>query len=186
MCLHNYSLDKASLPVLQPNRSSHIAGMIVTMQRLRKEKPVSLGRHRRACTICAHPERFEIEQAFVTWASPAAIAQQYGLADRATVYRHAHALQLFPKRQQNIRAALERIIERVGDVEVTATAVVAAVQTLAKINAAGRWIAPAEQINLHQLFERMTHEELEIYARDGELPGWFIDLAKREGHNSSL
>jgi hypothetical protein len=49
------------------------------MQRLRKERPVSLGRHRRACTICAHPERFEIEQAFVTWASPAAIAQQYGV-----------------------------------------------------------------------------------------------------------
>src|ERR1019366_7105991 len=49
--LHNYSLDKASLAVLQPNRSSHIAEMIVTMQRLRKEKPVSLGRHRRTCTI---------------------------------------------------------------------------------------------------------------------------------------
>jgi len=143
------------------------------MQRLRKEKPVSIGRHRRACTICAHPERFEIEHAFVTWASPAAIAQQYGLADRASVYRHAHALQLFPKRQQNISAALERIIERVADVEVTASAVVAAVQTLAKINASGQWIAPAEQINLHQLFERMTHAELEAYATDAKLPSWF-------------
>jgi hypothetical protein len=160
--------------------------MKVPMLRLRKEKPVSLGRHRRSCTICAHTERLEIEQAFVTWASPAAIAQQYGLADRASVYRHAHALQLFPKRQQNIRAALERIIERVGDIEVTASAVVAAVQTLAKINAAGRWIDPTEQVSLHQLFERMTRAELEIYARDGELPGWFSDLAKREGHNSSL
>jgi hypothetical protein len=153
---------------------------------LRKEKPVSLGRHRRTCTICAHPERFEIERAFVTWASPAAIAKQYGLADRASVYRHAHAFQLFPKRLQNVRAALERIIEKVGDVEVTAPAVVAAVQTLAKINAAGRWIAPAEQVNLHRLFERMTREELEIYAREGELPGWFTDLAKGEGYNSSL
>jgi hypothetical protein len=160
--------------------------MIVTMQRLRKEKPVSLGRHRRTCTICAHPERFEIEQAFVTWASPAAIAKQYGLADRASVYRHAHALQLFPKRLQNVRAALERIIERVGDVEVTATSVVAAVQTLAKINAAGQWIAPAEQVNLHQLFERMTHEELEIYATDGKLPSWFTDLTKGQGNYSSL
>lgn len=84
------------------------------------------------------------------------------------------------------KSALERIIERVGDVEVTATAVVAAVQTLAKINAAGRWIAPAEQISLHQLFERMTREELEIYARDGELPSWFIDLTKREGNHSPL
>ena len=156
------------------------------MQRLRKEKPVSLGRHRRACTICAHPERFEIEQAFVTWASPAAIAQQYGLTDRASVYRHAHALQLFPKRLQNVRAALERIIERVGDVEVTAPAVVAAVQTLAKINATGRWMDPTEQVSLHQLFERMTREELEIYARDGELPSWFSDLTKREGNHSSL
>jgi hypothetical protein len=153
---------------------------------MRKEKPVSLGRHRRTCTICAHPEQFEIEQAFVTWASPAAIAQQYGLADRATVYRHAHALRLFPKRLQNVRVALERIIERVGDIEVTASAVVTAVQTLAKINAAGRWIDPAEQVSLHQLFERMTRAELEIYARDGELPGWFSDLAKREGHKSSL
>jgi hypothetical protein len=171
--------------VLQPNRSS-IAGMVVTMQRLRKEKPVSLGRHRRTCTICAHPEQFEIEQAFVTWASPAAIAQQYGIADRASVYRHAHALQLFPKRLQNVRAALERIIERVGDVEVTATSVVAAVQTLAKINAAGQWIAPAEQVTLHQLFERMTPEELEIYATDGELPSWFSDLMKREGNHPPL
>lgn len=156
------------------------------MQRPKQEKPVSLGRHRRTCTICAHPERFEIEQAFVTWVSPATIAQQYGLADRASVYRHAHALQLFPKRQQNVRAALERIIERVGDVEVTASAVVAAVQTLAKINAAGRWIDPTEQVSLHQLFERMTRAELEIYARDGGLPSWFIDLTKREGNQSSL
>ena len=156
------------------------------MQRLRIAKPVSLGRHRRTCTICAHPERFEIEQAFVSWASPAAIAQQYGLADRATVYRHAHALQLFPKRQQNIRAALERIIERVGDTEVTASAVVSAVQALAKINAAGRWIDPTEQVTLRQLFERMTREELEIYARDGELPSWFIDLTKRDGSHPSL
>jgi hypothetical protein len=156
------------------------------MQRLRKERPVSLGRHRRACTICAHPERFEIEQAFVTWASPAAIAKEYGLADRASVYRHAHALQLFPKRQQSIRSALERIVEKVGDVEVTASAVVAAVQTLAKINAAGQWIAPAEQVSLHQLFERMTHEELEIYATDGTLPSWFTDLTKREGNHSPL
>jgi hypothetical protein len=156
------------------------------MQKWRKEKPVSVGRHRRTCTICAHAERFEIEQAFVTWASPAAIAQQYGLGDRATVYRHAHALQLFPKRRQNVRAALERIIERVGDVEVTASAIVAAIQTLAKIDESGRWIPPAEQVSLHELFERMTREELELYAREGKLPSWFVDLTERKGAHSSL
>jgi hypothetical protein len=88
-------------------------------------KRASLGRHR---AVCAHPERMEIEAEFVAWRSPAALAQQYGLADRAGVYRHAHALGLFTRRQQNVRAALERIIEKSGEVEVTATALVAALQ----------------------------------------------------------
>lgn len=163
-----------------------ITSEMVPMRGSRKEKPVSLGRHRRTCAICAHPERFEIERAFVSWESPAAIAQQFGIAHRASVYRHAHALELFPKRQQNVRAALERIIERVGDVEVTASAVVAAVQALAKINAAGRWIDSTERVSLHELFEKMTRQELETYARDGSLPDWFVDLTRREGSHSLL
>jgi hypothetical protein len=36
----------------------------------------------------------EIEADFISWRSPTAIAQEYGLADRASVYRHAHALGL--------------------------------------------------------------------------------------------
>jgi hypothetical protein len=64
-----------------------------------------------------------IESDFISWRSPAAIAQDYGLADRTSVYRHAHALGLFPKRQRNVRAALEKIIERAGEVDVTAPAV---------------------------------------------------------------
>ena len=39
----------------------------------------------------------EIEGDFISWRSPAAIATEYGLADRASVYRHAHALGLFDK-----------------------------------------------------------------------------------------
>jgi hypothetical protein len=96
------------------------------------EKPVSLSRHSRNCGVCAHPEREEIEDRFVAWQSPSSIAQDFGLADRSTVYRHAHAFGLFPKRQRNIRAALERIIERAGEVDVTTSAVVAAVQAYSK------------------------------------------------------
>jgi acyl-CoA reductase-like NAD-dependent aldehyde dehydrogenase len=70
-------------------------------------------------------------------------------------------------------AALERIIEHVGEVDVTAQAVVTAVQAYAKINAQGQWIDRTEQVNLNELFERMTQEELEMYARDGQLPVWF-------------
>ena len=84
---------------------------------------VSLGRHGRNCSVCSHPKRAEVEAEFVSWRSPGAIAQEYGLADRASVYRHAHALGLFAKRQRNVRAALEKIIEKAGDVEVSADAV---------------------------------------------------------------
>jgi hypothetical protein len=136
-------------------------------------KRVSLGRHKRNCSICGHPHRDEIEAEFIAWRSPESLARQYGLADRASVYRHAHALGLFAKRQRNVRAALERIIEKAGEVEVTSAAVVAAIQTYAKINAAGEWIEPGERLTLHELYERMTREELDAYARDGKLPAWF-------------
>jgi len=134
---------------------------------------ISLGRHQRACSVCAHQQREEIKAAFIGWRSPAAIAEEYGLADRASVYRHAHALGLFQKRQRNVRAALERIIEKAGEVDVTASAVVAAVQAYAKINAAGEWIDRTETVSLNQLFERMSTAELEAYAQTGIQPGWF-------------
>ena len=136
-------------------------------------KSVNLGRHRRYCKICSHERRDEIEQDFIAWKSPIAIAEEYGLADRMNVYRHANALGLFEKRRRNIRAALERIIERAGDVEVTASAVVAAIQEWAKINAQGQWIDRSEHVNLNELFDRMTRDELEAYARDAKLPDWF-------------
>ena len=136
-------------------------------------KTANLGRHRRACTVCKHPDCAEIETAFVAWESAASISAQYGIADRSTVYRHAHALGLFEKRRRNIRAALERIIEKAGDVDVTASAVVSAVQAYAKINAAGEWIERTETVSLNQLFEKMSTPELEEYAQSGTLPAWF-------------
>ena len=127
--------------------------------------------------MCGHERREEIEAAFVGWRSPPAIAEEYGLADRASVYRHAHALGLFPKRQKNIRAALERIIEKAGEVDVTASAVVAVVQAYAKINAAGEWIDRTETTSMNDLFDRMTSDELEEYAQTGALPEWFRAMA---------
>jgi hypothetical protein len=137
---------------------------------------VSLGRHKRYCTICAHENCAEIEADFIAWKSPAIIAEEYDLADRSSVYRHAHAFGLFEKRKRNVRAALERIIEKSGEVEVTASAVVAAVQAYAKINANGQWVDQSQQINLNELFERKSQKELEEYERDGSLPWWFTQI----------
>jgi hypothetical protein len=142
-----------------------------------ESKAINLGRHQRNCSICHHERRAEIEAEFVAWRSPASIAEEYGLADRSSVYRHAHAFGLFAKRQRNVRAALERIIEKSGEVDVTASAVVAAIQTYSKINASGQWIDRNEQVSLNDLFDRMSREELESYARDGELPRWFSEVA---------
>ena len=142
------------------------------------EKPVNLGRHKRNCSVCAHAQREGIESDFISWRSPAAIAAEYGLGDRTSVYRHAHALGLFAKRQKNIRAALERIIEKAGEVEVTASAVVQAIATYSKINAAGQWIDRTEHVSLNDLFDRMSNGELEEYALNGTLPDWFETVSK--------
>ena len=48
---------------------------------------------------------------------------------------------------------------------------VAAIQAYAKINAAGQWVGRSENVSLNELFDRMSKEQLEKYARDGELPG---------------
>ena len=142
---------------------------------LMSTKKPSLGRHRRTCSVCRHVKCAEIETDFIAWRSPAAITEEYGLSDRSSIYRHAHALGLFAKRQRNVRAALERIIEHAGEVEVTAASVVAAVQAYSKINAVGQWIDRNETVDLNEIFDRMTREELEAYAHDGTLPGWFTD-----------
>jgi hypothetical protein len=66
-----------------------------------------------------------------------------------------------------------RVIERVDSVDVTASAVVAAIGAYAKINSAGEWIDRTETVSLNGLFDRMCTQELEAYAQTGALPGWF-------------
>lgn len=134
---------------------------------------MNLVRHEQNCSICSHQQRHEIEREFVEWTSPLRIAEDFSLPDRKTVYRHARACGLLSKRDRNIRAGLAKIIEKGGEVEVTAAAVVAAIQAYSKINSIGQWVDRNEHINLNELFDRMTREELERYAMGGKLPDWF-------------
>src|SRR5271167_2211948 len=136
----------------------------MTTKRRTSTGTVSKGRHEHQCRICSHPKRDEIEQSFVAWVSPAQVAKKYSVS-RDGVYRHAHVFGLMDKRRRNVRTALERIIERAGEVDVTAAAVVAAVQAYSKINATGQWVDRSEHLNLNDLFERMNLQELEAYAR---------------------
>jgi len=144
-------------------------------------RSLNLGRHSALCRICAHARRQEIEDDFIDWVSPAKIAVDYKLSDRSSVYRHAHALNLFPKRRRNNRAVLERILERVDDVEVSASAIVAAVQAYAKINARGEWVEREETLNLDDIFEKMNLDELKAFAVDGKLPAWAEEAIREAG-----
>jgi hypothetical protein len=87
-----------------------------------------LAAHRARCGICKHPECEEIEREFLDWVSPREIAENWKLASYRAIYRHAHAVGLFERRRKNRLAALEAIIERVREVPVTASAVVAAIR----------------------------------------------------------
>jgi hypothetical protein len=138
-------------------------------------KTAALNRHRGQCGICSHAQCKEIEAAFVAWESPEKIAVEFGLSHRTTVYRHAKAFGINLKRQQNIRVPLERIIERASDptLQVTGATVVQAIAVYGKLNAQGQLIERRETVNLNELFERMTLQEKETYAREGKLPDWF-------------
>jgi hypothetical protein len=110
---------------------------------LPKKRSASVDRHKRKCTICRHPEREAIEQDYLEWRSPEAIARDYGIADHSSVYRHIHATGLRHKRLSPVRAALESIIERAADAKnITGDTIVRAVWAYAHINDSGQWIDP--------------------------------------------
>jgi hypothetical protein len=136
----------------------------------------NFNRHVSQCSICAHPRYDDIERDFISWISPAKIATEYKLRDRSAVYRHALALDLGPRRDRNIRAALGRIIEKVDDVRATPGAVVQAIALYARMNARGELVGRDEQVGSHELFSKMNSDELKAYIKDGTLPSWFPRL----------
>jgi hypothetical protein len=129
-------------------------------------------KHSAACTICSHSDKDEIEREWIAWGNTSQLAKKFHVS-RDSLYRHAHALNLFEKRRRNLRAGLERIVEKADSVQVNASAVVAAATALAKINGQGAWIERVESLDVNALFDKMSAAELESYARDGNLPEWF-------------
>jgi hypothetical protein len=104
-------------------------------------------RHQRKCSVCRHPERDAIEEAFLHWQSPNEIAIQHDLSDEASIYRHAHATGLFARRDCNLRFALANFIERVNEIQVvTPGAIVRAVRAYTRISKTGEWVEPPRQI----------------------------------------
>ncbi len=101
--------------------------------------------HERRCTICRHAERSAIEDEFIHWHAPGHIAADYQVS-RAAIFRHAHATNLFERRNRKIRFALGHLIERVCDVEPTADSVVRAIHAFCRVNDDGHWVEPPSHV----------------------------------------
>jgi len=101
---------------------------------------LNLAQHRRRCAVCKHPELEAIEEAFIQWRRVLWITREFDLPNRSSVYRHAHALGLFPRREAGLRFALEHVIEMAESVQPNASAVVEAVRTYAHLDHSGHWI----------------------------------------------
>ena len=145
----------------------------------------NIRRHKLLCRVCTHPQRDEIEREFISWGSPAKIAADYGLANRAAIYRHAHALKLYEKRNLNLCGALARVIEKVDTVPVNAAAIMKAIVLLEKMTAEGKVEEVDDKNSRSELFACMNGAELEAYAKDGTLPSWFKEPKKSSSSNGS-
>jgi hypothetical protein len=81
------------------------------------------------------------------------------LNDWRAIYRHAHAAGLFKRRRRTFRCALEHILERSDEVNLTAAGFVTAIRAYASLNDAGDWTEPPKRIIV-------TNE----YVRDASQP----------------
>ena len=106
----------------------------------------SLSHHQRKCTICRHPDRETIEEMFVHWHSASRIYSRFMLPDRSTIYDHAHATGLYAKRRRNLRYALEHVIERADQCDISSHGIVAAIKAYASLTTSGEWIEPARRV----------------------------------------
>jgi len=109
--------------------------------RTKTQTEIDLSHHARRCTICHHPERESIEEAFCQWRKVKFIAREFNATGGPTaIYRHARALNLFKQRNLTLRSSLEFVIEQSECIVPTAEGLVKAIRAYTRINDAGQWI----------------------------------------------
>ena len=111
----------------------------------RRNSPVSLSHHARKCAICKHPDRQAIDDDFINWRSHHAMAVEYQLPVRSSLYRHAEATGLLARRRRNLRGVAERILEQVADAPPSAASVLRALRIFTQITEDGQWVDPPKR-----------------------------------------
>jgi hypothetical protein len=145
---------------------------------LQKKQP-SLGRHKRRCTVCHHPERDLIEQEFLRWSSPYEISEAFDLKDPSSIYRHAHAFGLFARRRLNVRCVAEQILEGADSVKPTGNSVLRALRAFTQITDEGQWVEPPKRVVVTHVVRTISadaihhpgaHHNRKIRANPPQLP----------------
>lgn len=105
--------------------------------------PPDFSRHARRCVVCAHPDRDAIEGDFIRWASPSAMAKTYKIADRASIYRHAHSTGLFNRRKREVGRVLETVLENVEQCPIDSfDTIIRAARLYTRLDSTGTWVEP--------------------------------------------
>ena len=115
----------------------------------------AIERHSRKCSICRHPERQSIDEAFLHWRSPQTIMHCFGISSETTIYRHAHAFNFVALRNRNLQSALGNIIEDIDTRHFTGAEMLDAVRALAHLNENGRWISPTSKSEIVYSMQRL-------------------------------
>jgi hypothetical protein len=133
-----------------------------------EERGASLGRHQSQCSVCSHPQRQEIEEAWLNWGNTTLLADHYKVS-RDAIYRHMKALGLFSERQKRVKFAYEKIIERLDMVSVSGSTVLAALK--AYISLCEREEAKqASALAPQEVSRPMSDQEPDVLEEDGSFP----------------
>lgn len=127
-------------------------------------------RHARRCNVCKHPDREAIELEFLRWRSPGDIANDHGIADRSSIYRHAHATGIFRRRRQTIRLALEPLLEQACTVKVTANAIISAALLYAQMSDTGELVPRTKTVIVHHVADAEAHPAAPVSNPDQANP----------------
>ena len=109
--------------------------------------------HTGKCSICNHPDRAEIETAFLNWEPAFQLVADFKLPARSTIYRHAKAADLLNQRRKNLLAALDQIVEQAGRVPPTASGVLRAIELSCRLSSGN--IAPLKR---YEVTHKYIHE----------------------------
>jgi hypothetical protein len=106
---------------------------------LEDDSAPELDHHQRRCTICRHPEREAIEEAFLQWRSINSMMSEFRFPHHSVIYRHAHATGLFARRGRRLRFALDHLIQNADQILPTGDNILRAIRAYSCLDDEGKW-----------------------------------------------